>query len=101
MIEECRGKDYEERIRILGLMKLETRRNRADLLEVFKILNGFEGIREEMFFKRYISSTRGHAMKLYKEGFNKDVLKFSFANRVIDKWNALPEDMIRARSLGA
>ena len=38
-------------------------------------------------------------MKLYKEVFNMDVFKFSFANRVIDKWNTLPEDIIRTTSM--
>jgi hypothetical protein len=31
-------------------MSLEARRERADLLEVFKILNKFEGVQEEDFF---------------------------------------------------
>ena len=55
MIEECKGKSYEERLGILGLITLENRRMRADLIEVFKILKGFEGIVEKIFFKRHIS----------------------------------------------
>ena len=67
MIEEFKGKSYEERLEILGLITLENRRMRADLIEVFKILKGFEGIDEKLFFKRHISNTRGHSMKLYKK----------------------------------
>ena len=49
MIEECKGKSYEERLEILGLITLENRRMRADLMiEVFKILKGFEGIDEKL-----------------------------------------------------
>ena len=44
MIEECKGKSCEERLEILGLITLKNRRMRADLIEVFKILKGFEGI---------------------------------------------------------
>ena len=40
IIEECRGKSYKERIQILGPTTLESRRTRADMLEVFKILKG-------------------------------------------------------------
>jgi len=34
------GKTYEERLRCLKLWTLEDRRNRQDLIEVFKICNG-------------------------------------------------------------
>jgi hypothetical protein len=40
-------------------------------------------------------------MKLFKERVNKDVLKFSFANRVIDKWNNLPEYIINAKGINS
>ena len=101
MISECKGKEYEIRLRVLGLTTLEKRRTRADLLEVYKILHGLEDINEEVFFKRHITNTRGHSMKLYKEGVIKDVLKFSFANRVVDKWNRLPEEVINAKGINS
>ena len=101
MIEECRGKSYEERIQILGLTTLETRRVRADMLEVFKILKGYEGINGDCFFKIQLTKTRGHEMKLYKERVYKDVCKYSFGNRVIDQWNSLPEDVISATSINS
>ena len=101
MIKECAGKTYEERLQIVGLTTLECRRLRADLIEVFKILKGFEGIEEKLFFKRHISNTRGHSMKLYKDRVNKDILKYSFANRVIEQWNKLPEKVISASSINS
>ena len=39
-IPGCASLPYEERLRKLGLWSLEERRNRADLIEVYKILNG-------------------------------------------------------------
>jgi len=48
-INECEGMTYEERLRPTGLTILETRRLRADLLEVYNILNGFEGTDEMKF----------------------------------------------------
>jgi hypothetical protein len=42
MITECKGKTYEERLKLLGLITLENRRMRADLIEVFKNIKGYE-----------------------------------------------------------
>ena len=52
MIEECAGKTYKQRQKIVGLTTLECRRMRADLIEVYKILKGFEGIEEKFFFHK-------------------------------------------------
>jgi hypothetical protein len=99
MIRECTGKTYDERLTMVGLTTLECRRVRADLLEVFKILKGYEGVEEQLFFSRHISNTRGHTMKLHKDRVNRDVLKYSFANRVIEQWNRLPEEVVSANGI--
>jgi len=51
---------HEERLKILDLTTLETRRLRGDLIEVFKILKGYENIDQEMFFDVSQSNFRGH-----------------------------------------
>jgi hypothetical protein len=99
MINECKGRTYEERLRITGLTNLETRRTRADMIEVWKIMTGKEGIDERNFFTRHQGITRGHTKKLCKSNYRKDVLKFSFGNRVVNMWNKLPEDVISRDNL--
>ena len=42
MIPELSSLSYDERLERTGLISLEMRRLRADLIEVFKIVNGFE-----------------------------------------------------------
>ena len=67
MIEECKGISYEERLQATWLNSLETRRSTADMLQVFKILKGFEGVDERVFFNRFTErisvNTRGHCRK--------------------------------------
>ena len=59
MIEECRGESNKERLKFQGLTTLETRRTRADMIEVYKILNGFEGLREDSFFQGTLYEIKG------------------------------------------
>ena len=104
MIRECKGKDYELRLKNLNLTTLETRRTRADMIEVWKIVNGLEGISEEVFFSRFLPGststfTRGHMYKFCKKRFNSDTGKYSFKNRVISEWNLLPADVAQAKSI--
>jgi len=50
---------YEDRLRTVGLTTLETRRLRADMIEVYKIVKGFEGTEGVHFFHRRVGATRG------------------------------------------
>ena len=68
MILECRGLSYENRLKKVGLTTLETRRQRADMLEVYKIMNGLEGVIEKDFFLRDRGGRRGHSYKLFQKG---------------------------------
>jgi len=76
---------YEERLRMRGLIPLETTRLRADMIEVYTILGGSEGTDEMTFFQGRVGSTRGHDLKLYKKRGKLDAGKFSFGNRPCDE----------------
>ena len=70
---------------------LEMRRERADLLKVFKILKGMEGLDRDHFFKDAVGGresgivTRGHSMKLYKKRVRLEVGRWSFGNMVVER----------------
>jgi len=50
----------------------EERRNRADVIEVFKIMRGFSSIPVDSFFEASKDSrTRGHTLKLVKHQTDK------------------------------
>jgi len=99
MITDCKGMKYLERLKYTGLTSLETRRERADMLEVYKILNGLEGLNEEDFFVRDLSGRRGHIFKLFIKRYRLDIAKYNFGNRVCTGWNGLPHAVVTASSI--
>ena len=88
---------YEDRLRILGLTTLETRFLRADLIEVFKILRGFENLDLDRYFQVIGDGARkGHSFKLFKKRYRLDEGKFKFASRVCEEWNRLGDEIVSA-----
>jgi len=58
---------YESRLEHLKLYSLFCRRQRGDMIETYKILNGYYRINPSLFFTlNTSSSTRGHSLKLFK-----------------------------------
>ena len=51
MVEGLREDSYEDRLKILRFTTLETKFSWADLIEVFKILRGFENLNPDRFFQ--------------------------------------------------
>ena len=100
MIPELRDLSYENRLLQCDLTTLETRRLRGDQIEVFKIVNGYEDVDRNMFFKlKEDSRTRGHKATLVKEQCRLDMRKYSFSQWVINEWNELPNDSVNASSV--
>ena len=100
IIPELRDLSYESRLLQCGLTTLETRRLRGDQIEVFKIVNGYEDVDRNMYFKlKEGSRTRGHKAALVKEQCRLDMRKYSFSQRVINEWNKLPNDCVNASSV--
>ena len=100
MIEGYKSIPYEERLQLLKLTTLETRRLRGDLIETFKIMRGFSNLNLLVFSSFHDTvGTRGHNLKLHKGRFRLDVGKFAFGNRVVDEWNYLPQEAIDSTSV--
>ena len=68
------------------------------MIEVFKIVKGFDNEDFRNFFHLSTTGLRGHSLKIFKP-FKHDVGKYTFSNRVIDSWNRLPENIIDCESL--
>src|SRR5580693_1698647 len=81
---------YEARLTDLGIWSLEGRRNRADLIDVYKILKGFTSIDPSGLFEvNTDTTTRGHTLKLVKHRCSSDLRKYFFTERVVNRWNGL------------
>ena len=98
MVPGLRVLFYEERLEKLDLMTLESRRERGDLICVYKMVNGMDRIGDDLL-KLDTGSTRGHGSKLKKERCVRDIKKYSFPHRVVNAWNGLHEDVVNAISV--
>lgn len=87
LIGDLKNLCYKERLEALGLTTLLERRMRGDLIETFKILNGFSKYGAQFF---NISPRTGNLLsrQISKTKSTKQ-LDF-FSNRVIHFWNKLP-----------
>ncbi len=94
LVKGMRGKSYEDRLRLLQMTTLETRRLRGDMIEVFKILKGFEQVDYSTFFVLADGITRGHELKLAKPRCRLNCRLFSFSNRIVNAWNDLPGEVV-------
>jgi ribonuclease P/MRP protein subunit RPP40 len=91
---------YSDRLRILNIPSLELRRLRTDLVLCYKILNGLvAGAPEKYGLILSNVSTRGHDMKLFKEHARVEERRNYFGNRIIDPWNALPQETVQSCSI--
>ena len=51
MVSGLKGRNYQEKLKELGLQTLETRRIRFDLIQTFKILKGFDCVDSSIWFE--------------------------------------------------
>jgi len=97
LVRDIRDWEYEERLKEFGLTTLTDRRQRGDLIEVHKIMTDEEYCNSEMFNVSHNTHTRGHSKKLAKPHHRLNARRHFFANRVVDSWNALDEEVIASR----
>ena len=91
---------YQERLHILGIDSLEKRRCVFSLVELFKIIHNLSPLNFDNFFSFVEhNSTHDHQYKLPKKYSHWDCRKYFFANRVVNTWNVLPDEIVPSDSL--
>ena len=95
MMVGLKGASYEEKCAEIDIEPLKIRREHADLIQVFKILHGYDEMAETLLFERSSVVTaiptrqRSDPLNLKIPRARLDIRKFSFAARVVNGWNAL------------
>src|SRR6266536_2327475 len=100
LVEGTQEMSYEQRLKFLRLPSLAYRREREQLIQAFKMLNGLYDVGEYAFFKKpHTNNTRGHHLKLQTLRARTNRRANFFYVKVIGAWNALPELVVSAGSL--
>ena len=102
LVRGLKYKSYEERLALLQTTSLESRRIRGDLIQVFRIMNGFDDVNKDDFFELDTGggySLRGHHMKLEVHRSRLQLCQCFFSQRVVSLWNKLPASVLEASSV--
>ena len=68
IVKSIRNLNYEGRLKHLGLPTLKYRRERNNMIQVYKIMNGIDKLNVNTFFKLSTDTpTRGHNFKITKQ----------------------------------
>ena len=99
-VRGLRNLPYEERLALLQIDSLKKRRVKTDMIELFKIINGYTCLQPERFFTFNVQArTRGHNFKIYPNFSHLNVRKYFFTNRVVEMWNRLPINIVNASNV--
>ncbi|KAK4824078.1 hypothetical protein QYF61_010589 [Mycteria americana] len=100
LVKGLEGMSYEERLRTLGLSRLETRRLRGDLMALYSFLRRGSGEGgADLFSLGSRDRTHGNGSKLHQGRFRLDIRKHFFTERMVKHWKKLPGEVVDAPSL--
>ncbi|KAI8481821.1 hypothetical protein Bbelb_404260 [Branchiostoma belcheri] len=100
LIPTLRELPYSTRLQRLKLPTLEYRRQRGDMIQVFKIMKGLERVPVSCFFEPADqTATRGHNLKLKVPLARSRVRAQGFSVRTIKNWNSLPQEVVAAETV--
>ena len=83
----------------MSLLTLEERRERGDLITMYRILSGFEKLDRDDLVVRDMRSVRKHGRKVKMSVCTKDIKKYSFPQRIVGTWNGLEKEVVEAKTI--
>ena len=103
MVTNLRGKSYEERLAELGMVTLEKRRQRGDLIQAYKVLSGKDQVATSTWFDcpephedQVTTRAASGLMNVVRNEGSSDIRRNFWSVRVCDLWNNIPDE-IKAR----
>ena len=100
MVSNFKAKDYENKLVEAGMITLEQRRERGDLIIMYRIMTGKDDVPHTTWFKMMSDrdntgvQTRtdtGTLNVLPPSQAQNEIRKHFFSQRVVEKWNKLPD----------
>ena len=108
MVTNFKGRTYEEKLAEAGMVTLEERRRRGDLLQAYRVFSGVDDVDPSLWFEMAGGGEREIATR-HRNGFlnvkktevrpRTDLRRNFWSQRVIDPWNGLPNQVKQAESL--
>ena len=93
---------YTERLMLLELPSMKYRRERGDMIQIYKMFNKSHEINHSLLnLNRNPYYTRGHNMRLVKEDARTLTRRHFIINRAVNNWNSLHQDIVSSPSLDA
>ena len=99
LVPSLKDLPYPERLKRLRLPSLEHRRNRGDMIDMYKYIHGHYLTDKPHFDLADRTETRGHSLKVTKKRCRLHVRSNYFSHRVVNLWNSLPENTVTAPNL--
>ena len=107
LITDFYGLENKDRLKKLNLTTLETRRLRGDLIQMFKIVKGFDEVNwfNNVVFKNIWSDSTAQQLRSHEFVVERQLVKNCdqrhnfFINRVSTFWNRLPRDVVNSTDI--
>jgi ribonuclease P/MRP protein subunit RPP40 len=102
MVSNLRGRTYGDRLVEVGMTSLEDRRVRGDMIATYKIMSGKDKVDPRIFFNLAAEGAgprtrRAEGVRnIRSDRANLDIRRYSFSQRVVNRWNSLPDSLKEA-----
>ena len=90
--------EYQQRLEKAKIPSMRYRRERGDMIEVYKYTHGFYNT-PPPFTLETGSTTRGHQLKIKKSRPNSNLRQGYFSVRIENNWNSLPAELVNAQTI--